>query len=96
MAELNVYQAAPTIMHQDNLGEICWTNEVQGLREVKHIGIRYHYVRNAVDSKTVRVQYIASTENKADGLTKVLVIADFENFRSGLLWLRNVQPLSIE
>ena len=70
MAELNVYQAAPTIVHQDILGAICWTNEVQGLRKVKHIGIRYHNLRDAVDSKTVRVQYIASTENKADGLTK--------------------------
>ena len=96
LAELNVYQAAPTIANQDNLGAICWSNEVQGLRKVDHIGIRYFYVNDAVESKTVRVQYIASTENKADGPTKVLVIAYFEKFRSGLLCLRDVQPLPIE
>ena len=96
MAELNVYQAAPTIVQQDNLGAICWTNAVQGLRKVKHIGIRYHFVRNAVATKTKRVQYIAYTENKTDSLMKVLVIEDFEKFRSGLLCLRNVKPLPIE
>ena len=49
MAELNVYQAAPTIVHHDNLGAICWTNEVQELREAKNIGIRYHYVHDVDD-----------------------------------------------
>ena len=95
MAELNVYQAAPTV-HQDNLGATCWTNEVQGLHKVKHIGIFYQYVLNAVDSKTVQVHYIASTENTADGLTNVLVTANFYKIFSGLLCLRNVQLLPIE
>ena len=85
LAELDVYQSAPTTVHQDNLGTITWTNEVQGLRKVKHIGIRYHYVRDAVDSKSIQVQYIPSAENKADGLTKVLVMSAFENFRSSLM-----------
>lgn len=82
LAELSVDQKGPTIVHQDNLGAIYWTNEVQGLRKVKHIGIRYHYVRDAVEEKSVEVKYTPSNENKADGLTKVLVSSSFEAFKS--------------
>ena len=80
LSELNASQSAPTVLHQDNLGTISWTTEVQGLRRVKHIGIRYHYVRDAVDSKKIQIQYTTSSENKADGRTKVLVTTPFDNF----------------
>lgn len=40
---------------QDNLGAISWTNTVQGLRRVKHVALRYHYVRSIVEEKIVRV-----------------------------------------
>lgn len=84
MAELEAIQTQPTVLHQDNLGAICWTTEVQGLRKVKHIGIRYHYVRDAVDERAVQVEYVASADNKADGLTKVLVTSNFESFKSAV------------
>lgn len=38
-------QAPVTAIFQDNLGTISWTEDVQGLRKVKHVGIKYHYVR---------------------------------------------------
>ena len=59
-------------MFQDNLGTIRWTEDVQGLRKVKHIGMRYHYVRDAVDTRNVAVQYTESEHNRADMLTKIL------------------------
>ena len=96
LVELNVFQSQPTVVHQDNLGTISWTNEEQGLRKVKHIGIRYHYVRDAVDSKAIEVEYIPSAENKAGGLTKVVVTSDFDKFRRGLMCLRRNQPLPVE
>ena len=85
--EVDASQPKPTVVHQDNLGTISWTNEVQGLRKVKQIGIRYHYVRDAVDCKAVQVQYNASADNKADGLTKVLVTVAFKRFCEGLICL---------
>ena len=95
LEELHVFQSEPTTVYQDNLGTISWTTEVQGLRKVKHIGIRYHYVRDAVDAKTICVEYTPSTENKADGLTKVLVTSAFDKFRRGLMCLK-VEPPPIE
>ena len=59
-------------MWQDNLGSISWTGKGQGLRKVKHIGIKYHYVRSMVDDGKVQVLYVSSVQNWADSLTKVL------------------------
>ena len=84
VSELKAEQSNPTVVHQDNLGTISWTTEIQGLRKVKHIGIRYHYVRDAVDEKAIEVEYVPSSENKADGLTKVLVTSAFESFTSAM------------
>lgn len=96
LTELGVSQKGPTVVHQDNLGTISWTNEVQGLRKVKHIGIRYHYVRDAVDARAIEVEYVPSTENKADGLTKVLVTSPFKMFRRQLNCLPGPESLPIE
>ena len=70
--ELQGHQGKPTVIYQDNLGTIRWTEDVQGLRKVKHIGIRYHFVRDAVEDKDVTVVYTESAKNRADSLTKIL------------------------
>lgn len=82
--ELGVPQMSPTTVLQDNLGTISWTEEMQGLRKVKHIGVKYHYVRDTVDSETVQVSHTPSSENRADSLTKVLVGEDYKKHR---VWL---------
>lgn len=48
---------SPTNVFQDNLGTISWSEEMQGRRKVKHIGVKYHYVRSAVYSETVQVDH---------------------------------------
>ena len=48
LRELGEHQRSPTVVYQDNLGTISWTDNVQGLRKVKHIGVKYHYVRSKV------------------------------------------------
>lgn len=57
---------------------------MHGLRNVKHVGIKYHYVREAVQSGEVKVKYTPSNENRADGLTKALVGDTFCGHRDGL------------
>lgn len=59
-------------MYQDNLGCINWTESVHGLRNVKHVGIKYHYVRDLVCRSVINVVYVRSDENRADSLTKIL------------------------
>ena len=84
LKDLDTLQSGPTVLYQDNLGAICWTSEIQGLRNVKHVGMRYHFVREEVEKKTVTVQYCESAKNHADSLTKVLIGADFLTHRTYL------------
>lgn len=83
-AEIGLAVQYPTNVYQDNLGTISWTTEVQGLRKVKHVGIRYSYVREAVDNQLVNVLYTPSIKNKADSLTKALVGPTYEEHRTML------------
>lgn len=65
--------------YQDNLGTIRWTSEVLGLRNVKHIGIRYLFVKEIVEHGDIQVLFTPSEENKADRFTKTLVGTSFTN-----------------
>lgn len=51
LTELHAPQPNPTVMHQDNYETISWTKKVQSIRRLKHIGIKYRYVRDAVQSE---------------------------------------------
>ena len=73
LLELQVIDGNPITVMQDNLGTISWTEGVNGLRKVKHVGIKYNYVRDAVDSNICNIQYTPSAENRSDSLTKVLI-----------------------
>ena len=84
LKELNVIEDEPTQILQDNLGSISWTEEVNGLRKVKPVGIKYHYVRDSVDAKHITVKFTPSSGNRSDSLTKVLIASDFVKHRTWL------------
>ena len=50
----------------------------------KHIEIKYHYIRNMVQRRAVKLQYVATNEHIADVLTKPLDRVKFEYFREKL------------
>ena len=66
----------PTTVYQDNQSTIAWAKE--GLRKVKHIELRYHFVQYAVAAKQILPTYLKSEENAADGLTKSIPPAKFD------------------
>ena len=55
----------------------------------KHIELRYHFIRKAVESKKIFVKYIPSEENVADIFTKPLASPKFEGFITKL-GLKNI------
>jgi hypothetical protein len=50
----------------------------------KHIDMRYHYIRDLVQRKTVKLQYIATSEQVADILIKPLTWRQFVQLRGKL------------
>ena len=49
--------------------------------KLKHIEIKFHYIRDMVQRGVVKLQYMASKEEIADVFTKPLVRVKFEYFR---------------
>lgn len=50
----------------------------------KHIDIRHHYIRDALDKKIVQLTYVSTDEQTADGLTKSLERIKLERNRSAM------------
>ena len=52
--------------------------------KTKHIAIKYHYVRELVEDKQVKMEYINSKEKIVDIFTKLLPKDAFEYLRGKL------------
>jgi hypothetical protein len=62
----------PQQIYVDNNGAIEWTRNPKDHDRAKHIDIRYHFVRDAIEDKLVELQRVDSKGNTADLLTKAL------------------------
>jgi hypothetical protein len=72
----------PTLVYHDNQGSISWAEG--GLRKVKHVELKYHFTQHLIQSGQVKVRYVPSEDNAADGLTKALAGAQFKKMCQGL------------
>ena len=75
---------SPHLLYGDNQGAIALATNPIAHKRTKHIDIRHHYLRDLVEQKTLKLQYIPTGENLADILTKNLPKETFVNFRQQL------------
>ena len=80
----------PVILYCDNTSAINISKNPVMHAKTKHIAIKYHYVRELVEDKQVKMEYIHSKEQIDDIFTKPLPKDAFEYFRGKL----GVKPLS--
>jgi hypothetical protein len=69
---LGVHQDTPLILHEDNQGAISLAKEESHKRRTKHLDVRYHFVRQCVQSGLVQLVYCRTEEMVADFLTKAV------------------------
>jgi len=50
----------------------------------KHIGVRYHFIREKIEDGEIRVEYIPTADQVADVLTKALAREKHERFVRGM------------
>lgn len=75
-----------TIMvYVDNEGAIKLATNPFSSARTKHIDVRFHFVRELVSSGTIEVEYVPTTEQRADILTKALVGPIFREHRDFLM-----------
>ena len=71
-------------LYGDSRGAIFNAQNPVTQKGVKHIDIRYHYIREQLDMGTLRLFYILTNENTADMFTKNLGPTAFLRHRSEL------------
>lgn len=72
----------PTIIFEDNQAAICMSRNPQFHGRTKHIGIKYHYVREQVSKSTIELRYCRTDNMIADIFTKGLSQEKFIKLRS--------------
>lgn len=87
----------PIPIRVDNQGSISSAQNMSIKSRNKHIDIRHHFVRQAVDTRQITLSYCPSDDQTADVLTKPLLRVLFEKMRNSLgIALRSNHSLKFE
>jgi hypothetical protein len=81
LAELGIKLQEPSCLWCDNLGATYLSANPVFHARAKHIEIDFHFVKERVASKQLRIQLVSTKEQLADGFTKALSAREFEKFR---------------
>ena len=54
-------------------------------KKSKHVDIKYHFVRELVENRTLAIQYVSTVDNIADIFTKPLSLKEFTTLRAAFL-----------
>ena len=81
----------PTMIKCDNTSAINMSKNPIMHSKTKHMPIKYHYLREQVSQKDVKLEYIDTKEQIADIFTKPLPKESFEHLRQklGLISVQN-------
>ena len=84
--------ATPTVLMEDNQGAIAIAKNPIIHARTKHIDIRYHYVREALQKRIIELRYCPTSDMIADILTKPLNKGRFETLRLGMGLMEHKLP----
>lgn len=65
--------SSPIVLHCNNQSTICIALNGLFYARIKHINIRYHFIRKAVENELVEPVYLPTNEMVADVFIKALV-----------------------
>jgi hypothetical protein len=84
LVDLKVTYTDPIPLHRDNTSAISVSNNPFLHSKMKHIPLKYHFLKEKVTNRVVQLNYIPSTEQIADIFTKPLAKTRFEYLRKKL------------
>ena len=74
----------PIPLCSDNQGSIFLASNPVQEKQIKHIDLRYHYIREVIREKKIELFFLEGAENPADLFTKNLGRIKFQKFREQL------------
>jgi hypothetical protein len=84
LSDLFIAELESTVIHCDNQSYIKLSENLVFHDSLKHIEMRYHYVRDMVQKNILSIQYVPMAEQTADILTKPLSLTKLMYFRDKL------------
>ena len=81
LSDLKRYPSKATQIYEDNQSTIYMAKNPQFHGRSKHIGIKYHYVREQVKEGNMKIVYCPTGEMVADILTKGVSFEKFSRFQ---------------
>ena len=78
---MDITVAKPCTIYEDNRSTIKISENATALRRSKHIDIRHHFLREHIDNGLIKLVPVATDEQLADVMTKVLGPQKFSRFR---------------
>jgi hypothetical protein len=85
LSELGYIPHSPTPIFVDNTACVQLAKDWDAHHRTKHVDIRYHFIRQAVDEKALTVHHVPRTEQPADIMTKSASKLELTAFRHVLL-----------
>ena len=89
LSDIGFPQLKPTTIFEDNKSAISLASCSNIPKKSRHILLRYHFIKFAVESGLIEVHYIDTKLQRADSLTKVLTKNEFISARANLLNLND-------
>jgi hypothetical protein len=80
LTDIQVEYDDPIPIYCDNTSTISISKNPVMHSKTKHIPIKYHFLREQVAEKNIRVEYVGTKEQVADIFTKLLPREAFEYF----------------
>ena len=82
------FNLGTTPVYIDNTGAEKLAKNPNNHQRTKHIDIRYHFIRQAIEKKEVELHHVDTKENQADLLTKSTTVAIFQKLQPKLFNLK--------
>lgn len=82
-SEIAPLEKVPVIF-VDNASAIKFAKSSNFHKRSKHISVRFHFVRECVETSQLTIEYISSKKQIADILTKSSLRVQYENLRDNL------------
>jgi hypothetical protein len=70
MESIGIEVELPVIVNVDNVGAILMAENASATSRTRHVDARYHFVREYVEDGIIKVSFVRSGLNRADGFTK--------------------------
>uniref|UniRef100_A0AAG5CQQ5 Reverse transcriptase Ty1/copia-type domain-containing protein n=1 Tax=Anopheles atroparvus TaxID=41427 RepID=A0AAG5CQQ5_ANOAO len=84
LSQFGIVKDIPLIIYEDNQSCICIAEEPRDQKRMKHLDIRYNFIRECIENGIISVKYIPTSEQVADVLTKSLSAGTFKRHRLAL------------